>query len=115
MQKQIYSLALLMTLSGGFLIAQEWPQFRGPNGNGHAAADSVQTSWSEKEALTWKTALPGKGWSSPVISGDFIWMTTAVENKNGPVDLYALCVSLKSGKLIHNVKLFVQSDPEKIH
>ena len=42
-------------------------------------------------------------------------MTTAVENKDGPVDLHALCVSLKTGKLIHNVKLFVQSEPEKIH
>ncbi|MFP6619443.1 MAG: PQQ-binding-like beta-propeller repeat protein [Pirellulaceae bacterium] len=115
MQKQIYSLSLLMALSGGFLFAQEWPQFRGPSGNGHATAVSVQTSWSEKEGLAWKTALPGKGWSSPVISGDFIWMTTAVENKNGPIDLHALCVSLKNGKLIHNVKLFVQSDPEKIH
>ena len=115
MQKQIYSLSLLMALSGGFLFAQEWPQFRGPSGNGHATAVSVQTSWSEQEGLAWKTALPGKGWSSPVISGDFIWMTTAVENKNGPIDLHALCVSLKNGKLIHNVKLFVQSDPEKIH
>lgn len=115
MQKQIYSLALLMTFSCGLLVAQEWPQFRGPNGNGHVAATSLQTSWSEKEALTWKTLLPGKGWSSPVISSDFIWMTTAVENKDGPVDLHALCVSLKTGKLIHNVKLFVQSEPEKIH
>ena len=115
MQKLIYSLPLLMTLSCGFLFAQEWPQFRGPNGNGHATAASVQTSWSEKEALTWKTKLPGKGWSSPVISGDFIWMTTAVKNENGPIDLHALCVSLKNGTLIHDVKLFVQSDPEKIH
>ena len=115
MKKLVYSLSLLMTFSGGFLFAQEWPQFRGPNGNGHAAAKSLQTNWSEKEAVTWKTSLPGEGWSSPVISGDSIWMTTAVKHDKGPIDLHALCVSLKNGTLLHNIKLFVQSDPEKIH
>ncbi|MEC9094263.1 MAG: PQQ-binding-like beta-propeller repeat protein [Planctomycetota bacterium] len=115
MSKTVYPLLLLMTLFDRASFSQEWPQFRGPTGDGHAAMAPVQTSWSETENVTWKTELPGKGWSSPVISGDSIWMTTAVENENGPVDLHALCVSRKSGKLLHNVKLFVQMQPEKIH
>lgn len=56
----------------------EWPQFRGPDGQGHASATGLPTTWSEKENIVWKSAVPGEGHSSPVISGDQIWLTTAI-------------------------------------
>ncbi len=58
-----------------------WPQFRGPNGNGHADADNVPTNWSASDGVKWRTPIDGKGWSSPVVADGKIWLTTAVEVK----------------------------------
>jgi len=59
--------------------AADWNQFRGPLGNGHASGTNLPKNWGEQKNVTWKTEILGKGWSSPVASGDTIWMTTAVE------------------------------------
>lgn len=95
--------------------AQEWPQFRGPKGNGHADAMALPTKWSETENITWKTILPGRGWSSPVISSDSIWMTSAIESEEGPIDLIAFCVDKETGKLRSRVQLFHIDEPGEIH
>ena len=97
------------------LVAQEWPQFRGPKGNGHVESKKIPTKWSETENVSWKVAIPGKGWSSPVISGKQVWMTTAVEKEEGPVELRAICVDFQSGKIMHNQKLFELATAESIH
>ena len=122
------------------LTAAEWPQFRGPDGNGVAAEGAAPTKWSEAEHVSWKTTLPGKGWSSPVVAGGQVWMTSAVEEtateaeakeimraagveekkfKNlqakKAVRLYALCVDLESGKLVHEVELIRVPTPPPIH
>ena len=58
----------------------EWPEWRGPGGQGYAASKAQPpTRWSETEGVVWKTAIPGRGWSSPVIDGNQIWLTTAHE------------------------------------
>lgn len=88
--------------------ADTWPEFRGPRGDGHVAA-KLPTHWSETENVRWKVELPGRGWSTPVILGDRIWMTSATEDGH---ELFALCVSRKSGKLLHRVKLFEIEEPE---
>jgi outer membrane protein assembly factor BamB len=114
----------------------EWPQFRGPDGQGHATATDLPTKWSETENVAWKTPLPGRGWSSPVIAGNEIWLTTAVETpiteaekkerlKNntgnqpltvsGELSLRALCVDRESGKLLHDVELFTEPHPQPTH
>jgi outer membrane protein assembly factor BamB len=113
-----------------------WPQFRGPGGEGHATSSGVPLEWSETKNVTWKTEIPGRGWSSPVIDNGQIWMTTSFvseateeEKKRrlagrpdakmlavvGGVTFHAICVDLKSGKLLHNIKLFSTSNPEPIH
>jgi outer membrane protein assembly factor BamB len=114
----------------------EWPEFRGPGGQGHAAVTGLPASFSENENIVWKCELPGKGWSSPVIAGNEIWMTTAIEtpiseaekakrlkgntgnqplNVAGQLSLRALCVDRRSGKLIHNVELLVEKNPQPAH
>ncbi len=60
--------------------ADNWPQFRGPDGDGHAQATSLATTWSESENIAWKTPIHGRGWSSPVVWDDQIWLTTATED-----------------------------------
>jgi outer membrane protein assembly factor BamB len=128
--------ATLVALCGA-ATAADWPQWRGPDGQGHAvAAHGLPVTWSETENIAWKTPLPGRGWSSPVIEGDQIWLTTAIEteaseeekkrrlagnasnqplNVSGPVSLHAICVDRGTGKLLHDVELMVAADPQPIH
>src|SRR5262245_25880483 len=110
-----------------------WPQFRGPDGQGHADAVGLPASWNENENIVWKCPLPGRGWSSPVISGHEIWLTTAIESPvseaekaerikgstnsqpvsvSGRLSLRALCVNRQSGQLVHNVELLVEPRPQ---
>lgn len=57
----------------------DWPGWRGPQQDGVAANSQVPTSWSDSENVVWKTALPGRGHSSPIVVGDFIYLETADE------------------------------------
>ena len=75
-------------------LAADWPQFRGPDGQGHSAEKGIPIHWAEDGNITWKTAVPGQGWSSPVIAGKQVWMTSAgAEGKS----LHAVCISSYSG------------------
>ena len=89
-----------------------WPEFRGPLSNGHSSATGLPVKWSPDENIAWKTAIHGTGWSSPVIWGDQVWVTTA-ENKGK--ELYAVCVNRTSGKIVHDIKLFDVAKPERIN
>src|SRR5437763_826323 len=80
--------------------ADDWPAYRGPTADGHAVS-AAPLRWSESENVRWKTAVHGKGWSSPVIWGRQIWMTTAPEDGK---ELLAVCLDRDTGKIIHDVK-----------
>jgi outer membrane protein assembly factor BamB len=102
------SLLLLILALGPALAGDNWPQFRGPNGDGIAHAKGLPITWSENENIRWKTPIHDKGWSSPVIWGDQIWLTTARADGHA---FYVLCVDRKTGKIIHDFKLFDEPDP----
>ena len=55
------------------VTASDWPQFRGPDGQGHSDAKGIPLTWSETENLRWKVPIAGAGWSSPSIQGEQIW------------------------------------------
>ena len=116
--------------------AAEWPQFRGPDGQGHSAATALPLTWSETENIKWKTEIPGEGHSSPVISGDQIWLTTAIidqlseeeekqrlsQVKNpqglklaGALSLQAVLINLQAGTLEKQITLFRVAEPEPKH
>ena len=133
-----FSVAVLLSLS---LQANEWRQFRGPDGQGHAAeAKNLPATWSESENVIWKSAIPGRGWSSPVFAGPTIWLTTAIEHeltgealeaarakkleKNSlakqmkvidAVHLHAIGVNASTGEVQQNIELFKVTDLEPIH
>ena len=86
-----------------FVSSSDWPQFRGPTGQGHSDEHDLPLNWSETKNIRWKIAIPGKGWSSPVVSGDHIWLTTATEEGKS---LRALAVDRNSGAILQNVELF---------
>lgn len=69
----------LFALASPSLLADSWPQFRGPTGDGIASAENVPVKFGPDENVVWKTEIPGRGWSSPVTDGKTIWLTTAEE------------------------------------
>ncbi len=104
--------ALGMLLICRLAAADDWPQFRGPGGQGHATAAEVPLTWSERENITWKSAIPGLGWSSPAVFGKQIWLTTATDEGHS---LRAICVDRENGSLLHDVEVFHLDDPGSIH
>src|SRR5690242_11274947 len=104
---------LLVTLSLAVAAAgtDNWPRFRGPHGDGHADAARLPLTWSEKENVVWKTPIHDKGWSSPVVWGEQVWLTMAREDGS---QLFAVCVDCASGKVTHDVKVFVVDKPSEL-
>ena len=90
----------------------DWPQFRGPRGDGTSASTGLPVRWSEQEHVKWKTPVHGRAWSSPVIQGDQIWMRTATEDGK---ELFAVCVDRRTGRIIHDQKLFDVERPQFAH
>ncbi len=84
--------------------AEDWPQFRGPTGQGHSTEIGLPIEWSESHNVLWKTAVEGKGWSSPVVSGGLVWLTTAIEE--GDVSLRALAFDIDTGREVVNQEVF---------
>ncbi|MBI3837313.1 MAG: PQQ-binding-like beta-propeller repeat protein [Planctomycetia bacterium] len=89
--------------------AENWPRFRGPDGEGRSAETGLALTWSETEHVAWKTAIHGKGWSSPVIWDNQIWMTTAPEDGK---QLFAVCVDRHSGRVVHDIRVFEIAQPQ---
>ena len=56
---------------------ESWPEFRGPTGDGHSDSTGLPLTWSETENVAWKTPIHDRGWSSPVVWGNQVWVTTA--------------------------------------
>ena len=90
----------------------DWPQFRGPDGQGHAEATSIPLHWSETENIAWKTPVPGEGHSSPVIRQSQIWMTTATEEGRS---LRAVCIDRLSGRLLYDVEVLRPAESGSKH
>ena len=92
--------------------ADHWPQFRGPTAQGHSDAKDLPLTWSEENNVRWKVSLPGKGWSSPIGTGDRLWLTTALGEGHS---LRALCVHTENGELLYDVEVFAPKEPVSIH
>jgi outer membrane protein assembly factor BamB len=92
-------LLLLLILN---LPLSDWPQFRGPTGQGHSDEQGIPLNWSETTNVRWKVAIPGRGWSSPVVQGDRIWLTTATDEGKS---LRALSIDRNSGAILQNIEV----------
>jgi outer membrane protein assembly factor BamB len=101
---------ILLSLVAAILcsaVDADWPQFRGPSGNG-SASDQTPAKWSDAENIAWKTKIPGKGSSSPIVFGDQIFLTSYTGYGISPDDpgektelrLHTLCFDRGSGSLI---------------
>jgi outer membrane protein assembly factor BamB len=92
--------------------AENWTEFRGPTGQGHSRERGLPLTWSETENVAWKVPIPGRGWSSPVMVDDQIWLTTAMDDGRS---LRALCLNRDTGRVVHNVEVFQLTDPGAVH
>jgi outer membrane protein assembly factor BamB len=102
----------IVVLLCGQTIASDWPQFRGPNGNGVSDATNVPIEWSTSENVAWKTPIPGEGWSSPVLADGKLYLTTAVAGDDeDAISLRAICVDAANGQIVWNVEA-LSADPK---
>lgn len=90
-------------------LAADWPQFRGPTGDGHYLGPKLPTEWGPDKNVAWKVAVPGKGWSSPIIWKGKAYLTTAVAKDGGDQSLRAVCIDVASGKIDWNEEVLVAS------
>jgi outer membrane protein assembly factor BamB len=135
----LLSVLLLVTASDALATENVWPQFRGPLGNGHALDSDVPVKFGETDSVAWKTELPGKGWSSPVVVDNTIWLTTAIEqiptkrereqllagrveksNRSSraiakAIDLKLISVDFKTGSVLRTIDLATIDKPDAIH
>jgi outer membrane protein assembly factor BamB len=93
---RLASLVTSFVLAASIATADNWPEFRGHDGDGHGNAKDLPATFSETENVTWKTAIHDKGWASPVVWGNQVWMTTATEDGTS---LFSVCVDLKTGQI----------------
>ena len=102
------SLAILTTTIAAlsaFAGETDWPEFRGKTGQGISAATGVPQTWNATNNVAWKVAIPGKGWSSPVIAAGKIYLTTAIGEPQSGATLHALCLDAKDGKVLWNTEI----------
>jgi outer membrane protein assembly factor BamB len=102
------------------LRAADWPQFRGPAGDGRGTSKSLPTEWNERKNVAWKAEIPGRAWSSPSLYQNRLYLTTAVpveaDAPTGPLSLRTLCVDAATGKILWNVQVFEEpADAPRIH
>ncbi len=102
----------LLSISLSVAAQENWPQFRGPSGNGHADGSGLPLKWNEETNVKWKSAIHGKGWSSPVVWAKQIWLTTATEDGK---KLSVLCLDRDSGRVLLDKKLFDVAKPQFCH
>lgn len=130
----------LLILAPQLAFSSDWPQFRGPDGQGLALDAQIPVKWDQSDNVRWSTDIPGTGWSSPVVQGNRVWVTTAVETKPTPeqiakqqkesrltpdlfkrrqvagsVSLRVLCLDRTNGQIIRETEFGTVDSPEAIH
>ncbi len=97
--------------------AEDWPEFRGPTGQGHSTTTGLPAEWGPTRNITWKVEVPGSGWSSPVVSRGKIYLTSAVAKTRDPgLSLQVLCLDAKTGKSVWAQEVLEEpSNAPRIH
>lgn len=104
----ILMISLILICVQSVAQSDNWTHFRGSGLDGIAKVDNVPADFNDTTNVKWKTEISGRGWSSPVVYGNQVWITTA--NPDGK-EMYAVCLDFETGKIIHNIRLFA---PESV-
>jgi outer membrane protein assembly factor BamB len=103
------ALAVVST-AGSAAQGEDWPCFRGPGRQGISQEKGVPVQWSTTSNIRWKTAIPGEGWSSPIVSGDRVFVTTALDEGKS---LHLICLDRASGKIAWDKEIVLQKAGHK--
>jgi outer membrane protein assembly factor BamB len=129
---------LLAAAPAGTLTAEDWPQFRGPTGDGVALVSGTPVRWGGLlRPPAWKTDIPGRGWSSPVVVQGKIWLTTAEQTAldqealaeklashpygneefqtHASITLLAVELDAREGRILRRIELATIENPPPIH
>ena len=91
---------------------EDWPEFRGPTGQGLASVQNLPVNWNDSVNVKWKVVIPGKGWSSPIVVSGVIYMTTAIPLSSESPSDQALCLIAMDkdrGTLVWKTEVFRQT------
>jgi outer membrane protein assembly factor BamB len=105
-------LTLIVVLPLAAQNTDSWPSFRGPSGDGRSTAKNVPIHWSESEHIAWKTPIPGRGWSSPVVMDNRVWLTTA---DTAGHEYRVMAIDANTGNIILNIKVFNANPTQEFH
>lgn len=113
--KNIYLFSLVIVIS--FFSScnfqnENWTQLRGSTADGISESKTAPVSWSETENIAWKTPIEGRAWSSPVVYGNQIWLSSATEDGSR---MFAVCIDFESGKIIQEIDLFHPENIQRMH
>jgi outer membrane protein assembly factor BamB len=111
MLQRLGAIGCVAALLAAVPAAEDWPQFRGPGGDGHAAG-SLPLTWSETANVTWQAPIHGRAWSSPIVVGSRVWLTTATPDGKR---LGVVAVDRASGRVVHDATLFEVATPQFAH
>ena len=136
MRRKVMAFAILGLAASIAPAADDWPEFRGPGGQGHSDAVGLPLEWSETQNVAWKVPVEGRAWSSPVVIGDQVWVTTARPVKASAeearkkldslgyavpsaevarhVTLGAVCLDRRTGRVLRKLMLWEDDDPPVI-
>jgi outer membrane protein assembly factor BamB len=103
---------IIVLFANSTLTFANWPDWRGPTSDGRSDATGLPLKWSETENIVWKTPIHDLGYSTPVVWGDQVWLTTAT--KKGKT-LYAVCIDFNTGRVVHDVEVFHPEKPQRIN
>lgn len=110
MRRHLHHAIAWFAVVGAIGAADEWPEFRGPTGQGHAAATGLPLEWSATKNVAWKTPVPGSGWSSPVVGGGQVFLTTGIAGGGDSVSLRALAFSAVTGERLWETEVFAPAE-----
>ncbi len=109
MMKSTFAILVLLA-SLASAMAENWPSFRGPTRQGISMERDLPLTWSADSNIAWKTEIPGNGWSSPVVWGDRVFVTSTSDDDT---KCRVICVDRKSGKITWNKEVFTQVPKRK--
>ncbi len=105
MRHTVKALAFVVIMVAGVRVAaDDWPAFRGGGGQGHSSERNLPLEWGEERNIRWKTPVPGRGWSSPVVANGRVWLTTATDE--GTASLRLLAYDAITGEEVLNTEVF---------
>ncbi len=106
----------LSLVAASSLRAHDWPEFRGPTGQGYSPARNVPVHWSGTSNVVWKVSIPGSGWSSPALVQGRLYLTTCVTpDGGGGLSLRVLCLDARDGKSLWSTEVFQHETGASVH